>query len=73
MRLSVLEIYLDRVRDLLDPNHGSPAEAKLEVRAQTPHPRRPKGRRVRRPRGTTALFVSARGSPRCHFRNRQNR
>jgi len=30
--VSILEIYLDRVRDLLDARHGTAAEAKLEVR-----------------------------------------
>jgi len=32
MRVSVLEIYLEKVRDLLDARHGTAAEPKLEVR-----------------------------------------
>jgi hypothetical protein len=32
LKVSVLEIYLERVRDLLDARHGTAAEPKLEVR-----------------------------------------
>lgn len=32
LRVSIMEIYLDRVRDLLDNNHGTTQEKKLEVR-----------------------------------------
>ena len=34
-QVSVLEIYLEKVRDLLDARHGTAAEPKLEVRQDT--------------------------------------